>query len=90
MDKHLKQQPETEAIDRLFLELSQFTNATTARELALQKEIAKLHEEIGAARQQALELSWKIEQLPAGGLQTEISIRSSALGTKLNELLPET
>jgi len=28
---------ETETLDKLFLELSQFTNATTAKELALQK-----------------------------------------------------
>jgi hypothetical protein len=31
---------ETETIDRLFLELSQVTNATTRRELALGKQVA--------------------------------------------------
>jgi len=30
---------ETEVIDKLFLELSQITNATTHRELALEKEL---------------------------------------------------
>jgi hypothetical protein len=32
----------TESIDRLFLELSQFTQATTARELALKDEVLRL------------------------------------------------
>jgi hypothetical protein len=34
--------PDTETIDHLFLELSQFTQATTAKELALQGEVQKL------------------------------------------------
>lgn len=34
---------ETEIIDKLFLELSQFTRATTARELKLQKAVALLN-----------------------------------------------
>ena len=33
---------ETEIIDRLFLELSQFTKAKTLKELQLQKEVQKL------------------------------------------------
>lgn len=33
--------PETEAIDRLFLELSQFTNATTAKERDLEAQLAR-------------------------------------------------
>jgi hypothetical protein len=33
---------ETETIDRLFLELSQVTQATTAKELALQDEVDRL------------------------------------------------
>ena len=33
---------ETEMIDKLFLELSQFTKARTAREIEQQKEIQKL------------------------------------------------
>ena len=32
----------TESIDRLFLELSQFTQATTAKELALRDEVLRL------------------------------------------------
>ena len=35
---------ETETIDRLFLELSQVTQATTARELDLQREVRWLRE----------------------------------------------
>lgn len=35
---------ETETIDRLFLELSQVTQATTAKELALQDEVQRLRE----------------------------------------------
>ena len=35
---------DTETIDRLFLELSQFTKARTARELALEVEVARLKE----------------------------------------------
>jgi hypothetical protein len=34
---------ETETIDRLFLELSQFTSATTAKEIALQKRVDALN-----------------------------------------------
>ena len=37
---------ETETIDRLFLELSQVTQATTAKELALQNEVAALREQL--------------------------------------------
>lgn len=33
---------QTETIDRLFLELSQFTKATTAKELALKGKLARL------------------------------------------------
>lgn len=33
---------DTETIDRLFLELSQFTKATTSRELALEKRLQKI------------------------------------------------
>jgi hypothetical protein len=36
--------PETETIDRLFLELSQFTTATTAKELALEQQLARIKE----------------------------------------------
>ena len=35
---------ETETIDRLFLELSQFTSATTKKELEKDKEIERLRE----------------------------------------------
>ena len=34
---------ETETIDRLFLELSQVTQATTAKEIALQDKVRRLH-----------------------------------------------
>jgi DNA-binding PadR family transcriptional regulator len=37
---------DTEAIDRLFLELSQFTNATTDKELQLQRQIDQLQERL--------------------------------------------
>jgi len=40
---------ETETIDRLFLELSQVTKATTARELALEKELAAAKAELADA-----------------------------------------
>jgi hypothetical protein len=39
----MKNNIETSQIDQLFLELSQITNATTAKEIALQKENARLH-----------------------------------------------
>jgi hypothetical protein len=37
---------ETETIDRLFLELSQFTRATTAKEVRLQARVAELEKAI--------------------------------------------
>ena len=42
MSKHV----ETESIDRLFLELSQFTQATTAKELALNEELKRTTERL--------------------------------------------
>lgn len=73
--------PETETIDRLFLELSQFSNARTRRELDRDIEIA-------AVRNSVLELSWQIENLPASHQQTRASEMCAAIGKRLNELLP--
>ena len=41
---------ETETIDRLFLELSQFTRATTGKELALANQLAEAKAEIERLR----------------------------------------
>jgi hypothetical protein len=73
--------PDTEAIDRLYLELSQFTTATTAKEIAYQKGI-------GEARSAAMNLCYAIEELPASEQQTKVSIQASDLVRQLNELLP--
>jgi hypothetical protein len=72
---------DTETIDRLFLELSQFANATTGKELAL-------HEGIGAAREAAIRLAWQIEKCGASPELTKASEMAAALHTQLNELLP--
>ena len=42
---------ETETIDRLFLELSQFTRATTGKELALANQLAEAKAEIVRSRE---------------------------------------
>lgn len=76
-----KTKPQTEAIDRLFLELSQFTNARTTNELARDKEIGDL-------RVKANNLCWHIETLPASEKQTQISVLASDISRRLNELLP--
>lgn len=76
-----KTKPQTETIDRLFLELSQFTNARTASELARDKEIGNL-------REMANNLCWHIEGLPASEKQTACSIMASDIHRRLNELLP--
>ena len=72
---------ETETIDRLFLELSQVTKATTGRELELLKRISE-------ARSAAINLCHMIEALPASGQQTEISLQAAKLVSFLNESLP--
>lgn len=41
--------PETEYIDRLFLELSQFTQARTHREMELEARVAELEAQVAAA-----------------------------------------
>jgi hypothetical protein len=41
---------ETRTIDMLFLELSQFTNATTAKELALKSELSVVNDELSKFR----------------------------------------
>ena len=46
----LKSTYTTETIDRLFLELSQFTQATTAKELLLQAEISRSADELARLR----------------------------------------
>ena len=81
MPTDAKTKPQTEAIDRRFLELSQFTNARTASELARDKEIGDL-------REMANNLCWHIEGLPASEQQTKISLMASDICRRLNELLP--
>jgi hypothetical protein len=61
--------PETENIDRLFLELSQFTKATTRKEL-------RLEEQKAAALSQLEEI--RTERLAACGLTAEASAVSAA------------
>lgn len=73
--------PDTDAIDRLFLELSQFTKATTGKELRLIKAI-------GEARSKAIELGQKIETLGASYELTEASAMCSDLVALLNDALP--
>ncbi len=73
--------PETESIDRLFLELSQFTKATTGKEL-------KLIEAIGEARSKAMKLGQKIETLGCSYELTEASVMASDLVQLLNNALP--
>jgi hypothetical protein len=82
-DKTTAQEPtlDTHTIDRLFLELSQFSRATTGREL-------KLIRGIGEARQAAMELCWQIEKSGASEELTKCSVMASALQSKLNDLLP--
>ncbi len=46
----LKSTYTTETMDRLFLELSQFTQATTAKELLLQAEISRSADELARLR----------------------------------------
>lgn len=76
-----KTKPETAAIDRLFLELSQFTNARTAAEV-------QRDEQISFIRGLSLELSYQIEKLPASEQQTSISIMAADITRRLNDLLP--
>lgn len=47
---------ETETIDRLFLELSQFTRATTGKELALANQLAEAKAEIERLRKALREI----------------------------------
>lgn len=81
MNTDNKPKPETETIDRLFLELSQFTNGRTRRELDRDIDIATV-------RNAVLELSWQIENLSASPQQTRASEMCAAIGKRLNELLP--
>lgn len=71
----------TETIDRLFLELSEITLATTRKEMNLIRGI-------GEARSAALDLCYEIEKLPASEQQTKVSVLASKLVSLLNELLP--
>ena len=53
---------ETETIDRLFLELSQFTRATTGKELALANQLAEAKAEIEQLREAlAFYAEWGID-----------------------------
>jgi len=81
MNTDTKPKPETETLDRLFVELSQFTTARTARELGTDKRIAEI-------RNATLELSWEIERMPASPAQTKISEMAASIGCGLNALLP--
>jgi hypothetical protein len=61
-----KDKMETETIDRLFLELSQFTKATTAKELKLQAENEKLKEFVKSTIRQGC---WLGGEIDGGDLQ---------------------
>ncbi len=72
--------PETESIDRLFLEL-RLAPLSTGKEL-------KLIKAIGEARSKAMELARKIETLGASYELTEASVMASDLVQLLNNALP--
>lgn len=59
--------PETEAIDRLYLELSQFTKAKTAREIALEGLIARSHDWICQTIELSAEEGTSIDSLADNG-----------------------
>lgn len=74
--------PNTEAIDKLFLELSQFTQAATAKELKLSRAVV-------AARQIAFELSRKLAKHPDDSPATaEAYAIASDLVTTLDDVMP--
>jgi len=52
--------PQTESIDRLFLELSQFTRATTAKEIDLQRRLAVLRAAVWPFAKLVLDSSGRI------------------------------
>jgi len=95
--------PDTETIDKLFLELSQFTTAKTNRELQLEAELndrleadgercAKLCMATGNVRnasKKALELCYQIERCGASTELTQASIMASALSAELNAMLSD-
>lgn len=68
--------PDTEAIDKLFLELSQFTNATTAKELALRRHIGYLNRLLRIIKDEAL-------KLPDGG--SIVTIATSGLNSDADD-----
>lgn len=70
-----------EIINRLYLELSQVATVTTAKEL-------RIHDKIGEARNAAMELSFKIRQMPASYSRGQIRKLASNLERMLNEILP--
>ncbi len=67
---------DTDTIDRLFLELSQFTQATTKRE-------AQMVDRLKIASDLALQLCYTIEGAGASKELTECSVLASALHTCL-------
>lgn len=78
---------ETEAIDRLFLELSQFTRATTARERKLEDHLVRVQQERNAlhARIAALPPAVPVAELEAlhAGWEDE---RRLSVGLMLDDL----
>ena len=54
---------ELEIINKLFLELSQVTTATTAKELKARKEIGHLHDQIDTLEDEKVALNIEIDRL---------------------------
>lgn len=71
---------ELETINRLYLELSQISTATTAKEIKLKNGI---HEAV----LMVTELCYKIEQCGASDALTKCSVAAISLKTKLSTLL---
>lgn len=81
----LKSTYTTETMDRLFLELSQFTQATTAKELLLQAEISRSADELARLRtgieaalveiEDAIEISNQRKTLYAWGRGREVGLQ---------------
>lgn len=73
--------PNTEAIDKLFLELSQFTQASTAKELELIRGVSE-------ARATAMELYRQIQRCPGSPEWHHAFRLCSALTSRLDALMP--
>jgi len=77
----------TEVIDKLFLELSQFSSATLNREIAADRELMNAKEQLSEARADALRMAKKYKAIGKVNFMSEYEQVKASCYKEANEII---